>query len=246
MEILGKSMHDESLNYNDPTQNFFVKNGGIQKFKKEWLKNVEILKNIRNRWEMSLFDVLQEKKKKFLVLEKNYLESNHFNFWNIENTKKYCKSLEEFVHNNTFLLETVENVPILTYKEKKIFFFENQEKHLFYNLKSYLRSMNYIFSILIFLPFDKIPLQYKEIFSLTEQELSSYSNHAVWLKQFFEKQKKSKDVFFEKEKKNLGGIFSCPKCKSYNIEMEEKQTRSSDEPMTIFCRCEECETTFIK
>ena len=29
----------------------------------------------------------------------------------------------------------------------------------------------------------------------------------------------------------------CSRCKSYDIDIECKQTRSSDEPMTIFCEC---------
>jgi DNA-directed RNA polymerase subunit M/transcription elongation factor TFIIS len=209
----------------------------------------KILKNIRIRWENYLFEVLQEKKNKFVKnIDKNYGEEylECKKKWSLDFMKKFCKEVEEYVHENTCMIESMEGIPIMTYKEKKVFSFENPEKHLFYNLKSYLRSINYIFSLLIFLPFDKIPILYKDLFFLTENELSSYSNHAVWLKQFFEKQKKSKDVFFEKKKESIGGIFSCPKCKSFQIEMEEKQTRSSDEPMTIFCRCEECDTTFIK
>lgn len=29
----------------------------------------------------------------------------------------------------------------------------------------------------------------------------------------------------------------CGKCKSYDIDIETKQTRSADEPMTVFCTC---------
>jgi transcription elongation factor S-II len=36
------------------------------------------------------------------------------------------------------------------------------------------------------------------------------------------------------------GQFACPKCKSKNTTFYEKQTRSADEPMTVFNQCLEC------
>jgi len=39
---------------------------------------------------------------------------------------------------------------------------------------------------------------------------------------------------------NKGGEFRCGKCKSTNTIFTEKQTRSSDEPMTVFICCLNC------
>mmetsp|Transcript_8721 Transcript_8721/g.12894 ORF Transcript_8721/g.12894 Transcript_8721/m.12894 type:complete len:448 (+) Transcript_8721:19-1362(+) len=36
------------------------------------------------------------------------------------------------------------------------------------------------------------------------------------------------------------GMFRCGKCKSEKIHSYQKQTRSADEPMTVFCECTEC------
>lgn len=36
------------------------------------------------------------------------------------------------------------------------------------------------------------------------------------------------------------GVYRCPKCKSNNTSYTERQTRSADEPMTVFCRCMSC------
>lgn len=39
---------------------------------------------------------------------------------------------------------------------------------------------------------------------------------------------------------NAGGEFTCSKCKSNKTSFYEKQTRSSDEPMTVFITCLNC------
>lgn len=36
------------------------------------------------------------------------------------------------------------------------------------------------------------------------------------------------------------GMFQCGKCKSFDIETRQAQTRSADEPMTIFAYCQGC------
>ena len=42
------------------------------------------------------------------------------------------------------------------------------------------------------------------------------------------------------------GIFQCPRCQSYEVDTEQKQTRSADEPMTIFCHCTKCDKRFVR
>jgi len=36
-------------------------------------------------------------------------------------------------------------------------------------------------------------------------------------------------------------IYTCPRCKSRNIQSYQRQTRSADEGMTVFCQCLACE-----
>jgi len=36
------------------------------------------------------------------------------------------------------------------------------------------------------------------------------------------------------------GLFTCHKCKSTNVHYYQMQTRSADEPMTVFCNCRKC------
>jgi transcription elongation factor S-II len=41
---------------------------------------------------------------------------------------------------------------------------------------------------------------------------------------------------------NYKGIFRCKKCKSYKTTYYEMQTRSADEPMTVFITCHSCDS----
>lgn len=47
---------------------------------------------------------------------------------------------------------------------------------------------------------------------------------------------KAKEVLSEKNTSTTG-IFKCSKCGSFDVDTEQKQTRSADEPMTVFCKC---------
>jgi DNA-directed RNA polymerase subunit M/transcription elongation factor TFIIS len=52
-----------------------------------------------------------------------------------------------------------------------------------------------------------------------------------------------KDIF--RNKPLLGkGIFKCEKCGSDDTEDYEKQTRSADEPMTVYVNCRKCKARF--
>jgi DNA-directed RNA polymerase subunit M/transcription elongation factor TFIIS len=46
------------------------------------------------------------------------------------------------------------------------------------------------------------------------------------------------------EKRDTGTFIQCRKCKSSEVDTDQKQTRSADEPMTIFCQCRKCGTRF--
>ena len=41
---------------------------------------------------------------------------------------------------------------------------------------------------------------------------------------------------------NYKGLFRCRKCKSYRTTYYEMQTRSADEPMTVFVSCHNCDS----
>jgi len=77
-----------------------------------------------------------------------------------------------------------------------------------------------------------------------------YSQYINYL--FKEEKDVTFDVFKLKEQKEINkiigdefkslekGLYNCKKCGSYNVKMESKQTRSSDEPETLFIDCKQC------
>jgi DNA-directed RNA polymerase subunit M/transcription elongation factor TFIIS len=63
---------------------------------------------------------------------------------------------------------------------------------------------------------------------------------------FYEKLDRARGVMNDKGSRPTKGIFSCVKCKSFDVDTEQKQTRSADEPMTIFCTCNVCGQRFVR
>ncbi|KAK8802039.1 hypothetical protein WA158_006434 [Blastocystis sp. Blastoise] len=49
-----------------------------------------------------------------------------------------------------------------------------------------------------------------------------------------------KEILEQAGLSGVDGTFKCPRCKSKNTSYFEKQTRSADEPMTVFVCCEDC------
>jgi transcription elongation factor S-II len=77
----------------------------------------------------------------------------------------------------------------------------------------------------------------KSLPTLTQAEMSS--------KQVQKALAETADYQLQSRKTDLGGgqgvdMFPCPKCKGRNTSFFQKQTRSADEPMTIFCTCLLC------
>ena len=70
--------------------------------------------------------------------------------------------------------------------------------------------------------------------------------HAEWERKFYAQQDLSRDVLSGKGSTATKGIFACTRCKSFDVDTEQKQTRSADEPMTIFCTCNVCGKRFVR
>jgi DNA-directed RNA polymerase subunit M/transcription elongation factor TFIIS len=81
----------------------------------------------------------------------------------------------------------------------------------------------------------------------SDEQLIEGTLHAEWERAFYARKELARDVLNGKsDVKNKVGIFACPRCKSFDVDTEQKQTRSSDEPMTIFCTCNMCEKRFVR
>ena len=93
----------------------------------------------------------------------------------------------------------------------------------------------------------------EELVKLSNMEMSKPEVLARRAKQLAEDNDSRKtdimDVAREKIMKKLGvdtsrGDMRCRKCKGYNISINPVQTRSSDEPMTLFCHCIDCKAVW--
>lgn len=47
-------------------------------------------------------------------------------------------------------------------------------------------------------------------------------------------------LMHEEHKMGDAGTLRCNRCHSHDVQVEQKQTRSADEGMTIFCECRKC------
>jgi DNA-directed RNA polymerase subunit M/transcription elongation factor TFIIS len=65
-----------------------------------------------------------------------------------------------------------------------------------------------------------------------------YPEHWADIKE--QKEKKDKMAYEIRTEHTVKGMYKCGKCKHDTITYYEVQTRSADEPMTLFCRCTNC------
>jgi len=54
------------------------------------------------------------------------------------------------------------------------------------------------------------------------------------------KQREMNTIMYDNNEKMVAGILQCFECKSHFTKYVELQTRSADEPATIFAQCSEC------
>jgi DNA-directed RNA polymerase subunit M/transcription elongation factor TFIIS len=85
----------------------------------------------------------------------------------------------------------------------------------------------------------------EELLNAEDDILTERTAHAKWEDDFYASQNFARSVLKGSGDKPKTGIFSCKRCKSFDVDTEQKQTRSADEPMTIFCTCNACGKRFI-
>lgn len=78
-----------------------------------------------------------------------------------------------------------------------------------------------------------------------EHAAEASSAYAAWRDQYLEGLRLAKQVLQERSAADAAATFiTCSRCKSNAVDTEQKQTRSADEPMTIFCMCRKCGKRF--
>jgi len=84
-----------------------------------------------------------------------------------------------------------------------------------------------------------------DIMSLTETELGQRSGHQAVVQKLAAEKAKVDDMLAAGRKERSAGFIKCGKCKSSEVDVEQKQTRSADEPMTLFALCTNCGARWV-
>jgi DNA-directed RNA polymerase subunit M/transcription elongation factor TFIIS len=127
--------------------------------------------------------------------------------------------------------------------EKNLFEFSKESKNI------YMNKLKYIFEIIN--PKSKI-YNKKIISDIKKKKLTSYQlvYNKPWelytehWKDIVEEQNKNDKIVIDKTAEFTTTQFTCSKCKNNECKTYSLQTRSADEPTTIFVNCIKCNNTW--
>ena len=171
---------------------------------------------------------LQELKKETRIKILNILMSIIDNI--NDKDKEYFKEVERNIFNYSIrkCIE-INVVPTWDIYHRKIYI--NKARSLYTNLV----PNNYINNKRLLLRLKNREFTPEQLVNMNPQEL--FPEH--WKKLIDEKYKRDK-VLYETKKESMTDQFKCAKCKGRETCYYELQTRSADEPMTIFITCLNC------
>jgi DNA-directed RNA polymerase subunit M/transcription elongation factor TFIIS len=140
------------------------------------------------------------------------------------------------------------DVPVWKYSNGSILFeTDKNELHKKEYMSSYLEQMYYI-ELLLKIPETRQqlienPCKIEDLNSIIDPR--TQSSFRSWQAKHLQGIKEAKAVLEETVDKQ-DAFIQCRRCKSFSVDTEQKQTRSADEPMTIFCVCRQCKNAFRK
>jgi DNA-directed RNA polymerase subunit M/transcription elongation factor TFIIS len=134
---------------------------------------------------------------------------------------------------------SLHGIPIWQYSTgSNLFETDKLEMHERELMASYIDAIEEIKSKLMIPEAKKAILKNPE----TSEDFESFTAYGEWRKKYFDGIATAKKVL--EEKVDESSFIQCKMCKSYAVDTEQKQTRSADEPMTIFCSCRKCGKRF--
>ena len=139
-------------------------------------------------------------------------------------------------------------VPVWTYSTgTTLFETDGPETHVKAFLDAYSDSFERLCSILAIpalktslLAADDICTEYA---SLEDHVVEPHTEYGAWQDRHLDQLKRSVAIL-EAGSGDEAAFIACPKCRSNAVDTEQKQTRSADEPMTVFCKCRKCGKRF--
>ena len=162
------------------------------------------------------------------------------------NSYDIATTLEAFAWQNACKIGTLYEMPVWRYGTGQVLFeTDKTEAHKKEYLCAYFDTVDFIEVLLkdpIFnLQFCENPKSISDFDFNTDPRRSSAFKE--WQSKHFESIRCAKAVLQETVE-SKDAFIQCRKCKSNAVDTEQKQTRSADEPMTIFCVCRNCKERF--
>ena len=162
----------------------------------------------------------------------------------IEEPFAFARGIEhEAFRRRQTLHQISDGVSVYRYGDMDVLDIDFLEAHMSASIQSYTKMLRRICWA----------LQHSNVRFGTPQEWIEASNetllegtlHAAWETGFYASQDLAREVLAGKGTATRG-IFACTRCKSFDVDTDQKQTRSADEPMTIFCTCNVCGKRFVR
>lgn len=82
--------------------------------------------------------------------------------------------------------------------------------------------------------------------SVDDAELAKRTNHQRILDETAQDDLRIAELLSTAKKERAGGFLVCRNCRSTHVDVDQMQTRSADEPMTLFALCLDCGNRWTK
>lgn len=157
-----------------------------------------------------------------------------------ENNFRVTTILEALCFEKSVKFGTLHDIPVWQYSTgTTLFETDKNDVHCRELLASYYDSLQELKCKLL------LPEIKKSLINnpYSMQDVEAHTKYGEWKEKYYEGITQSRKILEEKQE-DQGTFIQCKKCKSSAVDTEQKQTRSADEPMTIFCCCRKCGTRF--
>jgi len=165
----------------------------------------------------------------------------------IEFPLSFSRGVEhELYFNRGKAIQLAEEVSVHRYGDVDVLDVDSEASHINACNLNYLKNIRRIICALHLKTSKFISQKPQDWIDAKDDVFHEHSLHSEWEQKFYERQDLSRKILSDKKSSEVKGIFSCSRCKSFDVDTEQKQTRGSDEPMTIFCTCNVCGKRFIR
>lgn len=150
-----------------------------------------------------------------------------------------ARQVEHYCHTNRCQNASFYGIPCWSYNSKLLFSTDRPEEHIRYAGFAYTSNCLKMLSLLE----TNVDIRKEGAQTIWYADTST-EKFKMFQDQYYQILSEAKKVLSEKAEVTVG-LFTCAKCKSKDIDTEQKQTRSADEPMTLFCACNRCGTRWV-